>query len=302
MSGNEFMAILLESSSYIELLLKKSLIAENIPFQEQYRIYTGGRFSEVKYVADFLITTDKTRLIVECDGFHYHAGYDNRKKQIERDQWLIQKGFQIVHFSTKDIESNIQYVIRTIKSILNNPLKYKCSSTNIRLSNKRTTKKHSTTKDNFDVLLFCYYKQTPVGVYIAYKYKSILYDRWSEERLKACLNVPQDMIETTAIYLSLLDLKRSSNVKIYFSGIIYNDKYDVTEKFKTLIKSLNNGEKLLSEQKISLSYVGFHGNYRINKKEPQKTMNELKSRCLQIANNSPNSDFVPFFEYSEITS
>lgn len=124
---------------------------------------------------------------------------------------------------------------------------------------KHFIKKQPTTKDNYDVLLFCYYKQTPVGIYIAYKYKSILYNKWSEERLKACLNVPQDMIETTAIYLPLLDLKRSSNVKIYFSGIIYNNKYDVTKKFRTLIKSLNNGKKILSEQKISLSYVGFHG-------------------------------------------
>ena len=87
------MAILFESSTHIEFLLKNALIEEGFEFIEQFRIYEGGIFSEVKYVADFLLINEDIRLIVECDGFFYHSGRDKLKKQMVRDNWLQTRGY-----------------------------------------------------------------------------------------------------------------------------------------------------------------------------------------------------------------
>ena len=62
------MAILFESSTHIEYLLREALTQENLTFQEQYRLYSGGKFSEVKYVADFFLENKGHNLIIECDG------------------------------------------------------------------------------------------------------------------------------------------------------------------------------------------------------------------------------------------
>ena len=43
------MAILFESSTHIEYLIRDALTKENLTFIEQYQLYSGGKFSEVKY-------------------------------------------------------------------------------------------------------------------------------------------------------------------------------------------------------------------------------------------------------------
>ena len=98
------MGIKSESTTYIEQLLKNALEKEKIPFIEQYLVYTGGKFSDVKYVGDFFIEKNNIRLIVECDGFTFHAGADRRKKQQERDSWLKQKGYKVINFTTNQIK------------------------------------------------------------------------------------------------------------------------------------------------------------------------------------------------------
>ena len=67
------MAIVCESTTNIENLLKNALIQHGIPFEEQYCVYTGGRFSEVKMV--------------------------------------IQKGYRVVHFSTNQLKYMMPKVI-----------------------------------------------------------------------------------------------------------------------------------------------------------------------------------------------
>ena len=295
------MAILFESSTPIECLVRDALIKENIDFQEQYRIYTGGVFSEVKYVADFFLVNGTKRLIVECDGFRYHAGKNNYKKQLERDSWLKKRGYIVLHFTTKSIVSNMPGVIQTIKYHLNFPsddsktIKKEYGSKVVTYDSEK-----SHNNDFFDVNLYCYYRQFHNGVCVTYKYKYNSRNICSEERIKLCYNVPEDMLETTAIYLALLDLKHSVRVKIYYSGMLYNDCFNVSKKFRRLIKGLKKGKEILETQSISMAYVGFHGNYRFSKKESQKTMNELRSRCIQISNNIEKHTENLIVEYSEI--
>ena len=267
------MSILFESSTPIEYLLRDALTKENLDFQEQYRIYTGGLFSEVKYVADFLLIQNNVRLLVECDGFHYHAGKENKKKQLERYNWLMNKGYKVLHFSTKALTSNMPKVIQTIKYHLNSPYNSSCISAE-KSSFPYSTKPNLSlikTNDNYNVILFCYYKQIPAGICVVYKYKYVVNNNWSEERIKICEGVPNDMLEVTAIYLALLDLKRPVQLKIYYSGLIYNDSFDVSKKLKPSLRKMLKGNELLRTHIISTSYVGLYEYNRFSKKESQKT-------------------------------
>lgn len=277
------MGILFESDSYIEILLKEALIKENINFHEQFKVYS---FGDVKYVVDFLVTNKDIKVIVECDGFHFHAGSKRLVKQKERDEWLKNKGYIILHFSTNDIKMNIIGVIETIKFNLELP----CDSSKIIKKQKRKTdikgfEEKKTNPFETDVTLFCFYKQNNNDIYVVYKYRDNRKNHWSEERKKICHNVPDEMLETTVFYISLLDLKKTVKLRIYYHGKLYCDDYSVSKKVRSHIKAFPKGNTILNKNQISFSHVGFHGDYRFNKKEPQKTLTELKSRCFQFANN-----------------
>jgi very-short-patch-repair endonuclease len=299
----EQMAILFESSTHIEYLMREALTKENLTFQEQYRLYSGGKFSEVKYVADFFLENKGHKLIIECDGFHYHAGRDKYKKQLERDQWLNQRGYIVLHFSTNLIVSNISAVIQTIKYNLKLP----CDVSQVSKNTANTasfTRNKSEIKDEqiFDVILCCYYRQMANGICVTYKYKSIAHNLWSDERIKICQDVPEDFLEVTAIYLALLDLKKSVKLKIYYSGMIYHDDFNVSKKFRSLIRNFERGIDILNIHTISMKYIGFHGDYRHSNAEQQKTMNELRSRCTQISNNVEKQSEVSIVKYIDLFS
>ena len=163
------MAILFESSTHIEFLLKNALIEEGLEFIEQFRIYEGGIFSEVKYVADFLLINEDIRLIVECDGFFYHSGRDKLKKQMVRDNWLQTRGYKIVHFSTRELESNMYGVVQTIKFLLGMPSDTsRIITKNDSTFNGDPKKQQNISDDLFDVILFCSYRQIPSGICVVY--------------------------------------------------------------------------------------------------------------------------------------
>ena len=290
------MAILLESSTYIEELLKEALVKEGLQFEEQYRVYTGGRFSETKYVGDFMLTNGSVRLIVECDGYNYHSSREQMVKAKERDEWLKLKGYDVVHFSTNELKTNMPNVIYTIKSRLQMQ-----ASPPKDLTMNTYSRRISTYNNTFnDVLLFCYYKQTPTELCMVYRYKHISKNIWSEERKIICTNIPPDMLEITAIYLALLDLKRPVRIQIYFGGDIFYDDFNVHKKFSSLLKKLNRGDEFLNTLKISLSYVSFRNDFRYKKNTVQKTMNALRSRCFQIARNRNNDSSIRFYDYSNL--
>ena len=140
------------------------------------------------------------------------------------------------------------------------------------------------------------------GVCVTYKYKSIVHNLWSDERIKICQDVPKDLLEVTAIYLALLDLKKTVKLKIYYTGMIYHDDFNVSKKFRSLISDFERGIEILDTQTISMEHIGFHGDYHRSQKEHQKIMNELRSRCTQISNNVEKQSEVSAVKYTDLFS
>lgn len=290
------MAILLESSTHIEYLLRDALKKENLNFEEQYRISTGGAFSDTRYVADFYLNYNGVRLLVECDGKHYHIGRDKDKKRKERDSWLQQKHYVVLHFSTRELEHNMYGVIQTIKHSLKMPADIqRIISQNAKASNSQQFK-----DDNVEVFLFCHYIQIPNGICVVYKYKHIPTDKWGAERKKICYNVPENMLETVAFYLALKDLKRPASIKIFYNGYLYNDNYDANLKFRKNIGLLKSGEEIIKSSKIYTKYIFQNENSRRSRKEISRTLWELRSRCTQAANGFLAFDAREEYDYNEI--
>lgn len=284
------MGILLESDTYIELLLRKALIAAQIPFQEQYRLYDGQHLEYVKFVADFLITNANTRLIVECDGDTYHTGKTNKKREISRDEWLKKKGYKVLHFSTYSLEHEMGLVLQTIKYHLG-------------LSSElpKIIKKQSFYQSvSFDVELFCYYFQTPKGVVAVYKFKDCKSNQWSEERKKECIGVPDELIGTVAIYLALLDLKKPVRIKIYYLGRTNAEDFSVAINFRKRVRKLSAGGKILNRNYIAMEYVKQTENFHRSTKNPQATMKELRSRCYQLCAHKGDTTDITSYKYDDI--
>ena len=247
----EQVGILFESSTPIELLLKSELIKQNLTFNEQYRIYSGDRFSQVVYVADFLVTQGAIRLIIECAGYTYHSGKSRMANQIRRDAWLIQRGYRILHFSTNDIKKRMPYVIYSIKEAL------KPTWIQPQINNKGKSIRTSKTiiNNEYEVSMFCYYAQFSCGVCIVYKFKHNKTHVWSGERKILIVNAPSEMLEVSAIYGALCDLKRVVKIHILFYGHVYHDNMDLIKTFRTKVTRLKEGKRMISENTIHLSFV-----------------------------------------------
>ena len=282
------MAIVCESTTYIENLLKNALIQHKIPFEEQYCVYTGGRFSEVKYVGDFFIQSKTVRLIVECDGYTFHNGKSKETK--ERDEWLSQKGYRVVHFSTKQLKYMMPQVIKCIRENL--------KSQHIIDIETAVVKKQPNRFADYSVALFCYYVQKGSDLYTVYKFESLTKGIWSEERKAIIQNVPYDMMASAAIYNALLDLKRGVAIIIYFNGQVYHDDYNTVSSFMKALPHFKNGELIKKNNKISMRYCNINAISRWSKRQDVTAIRALKSRCLQIANHENARSGIVKKEYN----
>ena len=266
------MGIVTESTTYIEKLLKEALLKENIPFEEQYCIYSGERFRFVKYVGDFYIQSPKARLIVECDGFTYHATHI--RKQKERDKWLSTLGYKVLHFSTKQLKYEMSDVIGCIKANLK--------------SDKLVEPEHRhnpqpKTGPTPTVALFCYYLQKDQDLFCVYKFKDLIRGKWSNERKVLFLSIPIKTMPSVAIYNALLNLKREELLKVYYNGDLLSPDFETVRTIKQDFNLFPKGTKLIKSI-VQFEYCNIEAYHRSCLRENIRTIRELKSRCLQIAN------------------
>ncbi|MGD0465814.1 MAG: endonuclease domain-containing protein [Gammaproteobacteria bacterium] len=100
-----------EPTCYEKILwnrLRKKQI-QNVQFYRQVPIGT--------FILDFY--AKKLRLAIEVDG-EYHLSYDMQDKDLNRDDYLSSIGIQILRFSNKEIEYNLNIVVAMINTnILN---------------------------------------------------------------------------------------------------------------------------------------------------------------------------------------
>lgn len=57
-----------------------------------------------RYVADFFL--EKYGLLVECDGEHWHERPETMEKDIRRDAYMRERGYETIRLKGKDIKSN----------------------------------------------------------------------------------------------------------------------------------------------------------------------------------------------------
>lgn len=289
------MGILFESSTPIEFLMKDALIKENFSFKEQYRIGTGGRFSTVKYVVDFLIIYENIRLIVECDGRTYHSKISQKRAQIERDAWLLKRHYKILHFSTDEIRYKMPFVISTIKYTLgmidaippyaksNSSISYRCPY-----------------QEEYTVALYCYYSQIPQGICVTYLYEDKTKNTRSEVRHKKCSDIGSGMAEVVAIYLALLDLKKSVNVQIFYEGQVFNDHFDVNKKIRSKLVFLKKGTELLKKHKFCFAHINLKARHSNSWLQKCEIMRELRKACLSSCKEILNGKEFEGYDYQSL--
>lgn len=285
------MAAGFESDTHIELLLKKALLKEGIAFEEQYRIYSGGRFSTVKYVADFFIP-GKNDLIIECDGFTYHADNSKKHRDKERDIWLANRGYIVLRYTTKQLKYRMNDVVKNIVDNMD-------SSSKVNL--KITYSERKELYPNYvTVALFIYYIQKGANLVCVYKFKSITKNTWSDERTIIIKNVPEDISAAEAVYCALLDLKVKLGIKVFFNGELYKQDYSSIKTIRMRLPFFKEGSRLLHDFQIVFEYCNIAAFSKPYYREDLKTINELKSRCRQIGNQDATRTTVAQIDYGEL--
>src|SRR3972149_1218831 len=101
-------------NSYLEKKMKWFLEKESIKFTPQwfYRYKDGNDW---KYAwADFMLPTINT--VIECDGF-FHEKLRTKQRDKIKDNYLVEKGFNILRFDKEEIRNNFDKVASMIKGL-----------------------------------------------------------------------------------------------------------------------------------------------------------------------------------------
>ncbi len=280
------MAIMTTSTTVIEILLKEALERENVEFKEQYRIYEKGNSFHPKYVVDFLVTFGKKSVIVECDGFSYHESDADVDADIQRDAWLTEHGYTVLHFTAFQLKYEMKTVIRNIKYKLGME---KYSPKELSFQGRKIRKEYVVNcppnEKLHKVSLYYNYTRVKDRVWIAYKFRDDTLKKCSEERVKVFHNVPENAADVLAIYTALSDLKKSVNLTVYclsgwLSGYLNRtienreNSWALIEKIEGILKAHNYLFKHINTKRGP-------GGYNRPKTE-QFIARELRSRCLQM--------------------
>ena len=73
-----------------------------------------------RYVVDFVC--HRANLVIEVDG-GVHQRPDVAVRDLERDAWLISQGYAVLRFTTRQVENDIDGVVRDIRNAVSNRLK-----------------------------------------------------------------------------------------------------------------------------------------------------------------------------------
>jgi hypothetical protein len=106
-------------NSPLETMMEESLKKEGIKYIAQYAIYKGiDGYSKwnPRYILDFAVFGEKSKIAIECDGLRYHLTDYKRAYDTERDIWLIKNGFDdVLHFRGDELKNDLAMYINKIK-------------------------------------------------------------------------------------------------------------------------------------------------------------------------------------------
>lgn len=92
----------IEDMFLMALVAIKNIYPSRLPFvivQPQYEIG--------KYRADYLLSCGDKSLIIELDGHNFHDRSEKQRRyEKTRDRYFVSNGFQVVHFTGKEITDN----------------------------------------------------------------------------------------------------------------------------------------------------------------------------------------------------
>lgn len=97
-----------QSISKPEKILKRKLEEMGISFVHQFPYKIG--------VADFFVP--EARLIIECDGCHWHNYPEGTNQDIKQTQFLEEKGYKVLRFWDKEILHNLEGCVNHIEEAL----------------------------------------------------------------------------------------------------------------------------------------------------------------------------------------
>ena len=167
------------------------------------------------------------------------------------------------------------------------------------LIKKKSERKHELYPQDALVALFFYYIQKESTDYCVYKYKSIEKDKWSEERKVIIKNVPDGAFAATACYCALLDLKANVKTKVFFNGQQYKEDYRGAKTLRSQLPIFPEGSRLLKDNDITFEYCNIKAFKKPYIRDDLRTINELKSRCMQISNKYVDKSDVRVLDFRD---
>lgn len=293
------------SNNGIELMLKQALLKEGISFQEQYRIYQKGDYTNPRYVADFYLTHGDRSLIVECDGFSFHSSDKDIERDIARDEWLKRNGYkQIMHFTTHQIKFEMQTVILNIKNALGIE---KVERRRLKFKGKRIRKSPILNLDDKSLHeVNVYYDHVVRGneMIVSYRFADVTKNYVSEIRKRVVHNVPTKMDGDVALLTVLKDLKKSAQLTIYCQSEFLTDHFNffASENQNEILKKI---AEILHKNNYLFKHINCtrDDSYYRNIQTERIYLRELHSYCMQyFAQKSRLESQTPSMDFSDLMS
>ena len=102
------------SGSVLESLLRVLLTSHGLkPSFTQFQVMDGLRM-----IGRVDFAWPEARLIVEADGFAYHADRESYRRDRERDNELERLGWRVLRFTREDVVSRPDYVVTLVREVL----------------------------------------------------------------------------------------------------------------------------------------------------------------------------------------
>jgi very-short-patch-repair endonuclease len=110
---NRYKKTLRSNCTREELIFKKALDEVGVKFRFQSLFYT----KTFQCIVDFLINTDKLKLVIEIDG-EYHNSQQQKTKDFKREEWLYnQRGFLTIRFTNKEVNDSVYYCVYQLAAL-----------------------------------------------------------------------------------------------------------------------------------------------------------------------------------------